>query len=520
MKKQIGLMTLSLMLVSPALAGGAGAPVKAQPTACKSIAQIVTGDPQFSTLATAVDAAGLTSVLSGQGSYTVFAPNNAAFAKVPSDTLAGLLNDSEALKGLILYHVVGEKATAAQIRGVKGGTTMQGADITISVSGNKLMVNNATVIKGDVMACNGIVHVIDTVLLPPAPEAEAPAPAPAPEAAPAPAPEPAPAAAAPAPVAAPIVIPALPLSGATVTQTTTQQTTTVTTTDATATTDTSAADTAVSTTVYDVIADDERFSVLRDLISDAELTETLTTGEYTIFAPTDEAFDAIPEEILAAIRSDPAALKAVLTYHVVDHKVSTADIEGGAEIKTVEGMPLDLGSATLGTVVESSNGIVYPIDVVLMPPDFKVPDVKVIAADTTPTPPNITTLVVTDARFSTLRDLLVTAGLADALTTGDFTVFAPTNDAFAKVDAATLDGLKKDKAKLKAVLSYHVLTGRPDAAALVAAPLKTLEGSDLVIKQDGTALMVGNAKSDGTAVATGNGNVYVIDTVLIPADLK
>ena len=166
MKKRLGLMTLSLLLVSPALAGGAGKPAAKPAASCKSIAAIVKSDPQFSTLATALEAADLTGELAGSGSYTLFAPTNAAFAKVPSDKLAALLGDPETLSDVLAYHVVGEKANASDLRGASAGTTEQGADVTFKVSGNQIMINDARVVKADIQACNGVVHAIDTVLMP------------------------------------------------------------------------------------------------------------------------------------------------------------------------------------------------------------------------------------------------------------------------------------------------------------------------------------------------------------------
>ncbi|WP_291424523.1 fasciclin domain-containing protein [Deinococcus sp.] len=513
MKKQIGLMTLSLMLVSPALAGGAGAPVGKNPT-CKSVEQIVTGNPELSTLATAINAAGLKNALSSAGSLTVFAPTNAAFSKVPSDTLTAALNDPSVMRGLVLYHVVGEKATAKQIRGVRGGTTLQGSVITVSTQGNKLMINNATVTKADLIACNGIVHVIDTVLLPPvaatvkAPTATltpaAPTPAVPTTTPPAPAP------------AMTVTIPALPASGALITTTTSTITTTNATTAAanTSTTATSSA------TVYDVLVNNERFSTVRELISDAGLTDSLMTGEYTIFAPTNDAFDNLPDGVLAAVRSDPKALKQLLQYHVLARRVTTSQISEGKGLTTLQGTDIDLGSATLGTVLTSGNGLIYPIDAVLLPTDFVVPDIKAVAADTTPTPPNIATYLTTDPQLSTLRDLLNTAGLSDTLTSGDYTIFAPTNDAFAKLDQAKLAAWRKNKAQLKTLLQGLIVTGHPDAAGLSAAPLKTLEGSEITITRDGASLKYGDAVSNGKFTTTATGNVYIIDTVPVPASLR
>jgi uncharacterized surface protein with fasciclin (FAS1) repeats len=592
MKKHTGLMTLSLMLATPALAGGAGAPVKAPAATCRSIAQLVMADPQLSTLATAVQAAGLGATLSGPGSYTVFAPTNAAFAKVPSDQLAGLLNDPDMLKSVLLYHVVGEKATAAQIRSVRAGTTVQGADIAIMVNGTRLMVNNATVTKADIQACNGIVHVIDTVLMPPM---EAAAPAPAPVAAPAPAPVAAPAAApAPAPVpATPVVIPALPQGVTTAPASVAApaeapaeapvaeapvEAPVVEAPAADAPADT--AETVVAAnTVYDVLAADDRFSTLRDLLSDAGLTETLTTGDYTVFAPTNEAFDALPEGVLTAIASDPEALKQVLLYHVVQGRV-TAEAAQAGTLNTVQSTALSLGSATLGAAVESDNGVIFPIDAVLLPEGFTIPNPPVIPEGTAPAPApapvaaatttatatvtttpaapaatattvtnpatatagtsaggaisggtlaqapaatSVTALLNSDARFSTLRDLLVKAGLADMLASGEYTIFAPTNDAFAKLPQATLDAVNADPAKLRAVLQYHVVAGRPSTDALITQQLTTAEGTTVAVTRSAAGLSIGGMASTldgGTAVVAGNSNVFPIDTVLIPPSLR
>lgn len=169
MKKQTSLLTLSLMLATPALAGGAGAPVTKPATAagaCRSIAQILSGDPQFSTLLTAVQAAGLAESLT-TGSYTVFAPTNAAFAKVPSDQLAAVLNDPDMLNNVLLYHVMTGQMSAKQVMSVKSAKTVQGTNVTVMTSGGRVMINGANVVKADVQACNGVIHVIDAVLIPP-----------------------------------------------------------------------------------------------------------------------------------------------------------------------------------------------------------------------------------------------------------------------------------------------------------------------------------------------------------------
>ncbi len=119
----------------------------------------------FNTLVTAVKAAGLVDTLKGNGPYTVFAPTDEAFAKVPADVLKGLLADKAALRKVLLYHVVPGKVTANKVVTLDSAPTAQGSKVSID-SSNGVKVNNANVIKTDIMTSNGIIHVIDTVLLP------------------------------------------------------------------------------------------------------------------------------------------------------------------------------------------------------------------------------------------------------------------------------------------------------------------------------------------------------------------
>jgi len=119
----------------------------------------------FSTLVSAVEAAGLTATLKGPGPFTVFAPTDAAFAKIPKAKLDALLKDKAALAKVLTYHVVAGKVMAAD---VKPGMvpTVEGASLTVAMKGKKVMVDKATVTKTDIVADNGIIHVVDTVLMP------------------------------------------------------------------------------------------------------------------------------------------------------------------------------------------------------------------------------------------------------------------------------------------------------------------------------------------------------------------
>jgi uncharacterized surface protein with fasciclin (FAS1) repeats len=155
---------LSLMLIAMALA----LPVMAADKGSKDIVDTAVAAGQFTTLAKALQAAGLVDTLKGKGPFTVFAPTDDAFAKLPSGALDDLLKpeNKEKLKAVLLYHVVAGKVPAAKVMKMKSAKTVNGQEVTISTSGGKVMVNEATVVKADVMASNGVIHVIDTVLMP------------------------------------------------------------------------------------------------------------------------------------------------------------------------------------------------------------------------------------------------------------------------------------------------------------------------------------------------------------------
>lgn len=120
----------------------------------------------FNTLVTAVKAAGLVDTLKGAGPYTVFAPTDAAFAKLPAGTVEGLLKDPEKLKKILLYHVVPGNVMAADVVKLKSAKTAEGSSVKVAVRGGKVMVDGANVVKTDIVCDNGVIHVIDTVIMP------------------------------------------------------------------------------------------------------------------------------------------------------------------------------------------------------------------------------------------------------------------------------------------------------------------------------------------------------------------
>jgi uncharacterized surface protein with fasciclin (FAS1) repeats len=133
----------------------------------KNIVETAAGNPQFSTLVSLVEKAGLAETLSGKGPYTVFAPTNAAFAKVPKKTLNMLANNKAMLKKVLLYHVLPGRVPASKVVKMKSAKTAEGASVQFSVRGKSAFVNESKIIQTDINCSNGIIHVINAVLIPP-----------------------------------------------------------------------------------------------------------------------------------------------------------------------------------------------------------------------------------------------------------------------------------------------------------------------------------------------------------------
>lgn len=145
--------------------GSYGGKSATAPVAKADIVDTAVAAGQFNTLAKALTAAGLVDTLKGPGPFTVFAPTDAAFAKIPADKLNALLADKAALTQVLTYHVVGGKVMSADVK-TGAVKTVQGSSLNVVASPAGVSVNNAKVIKADIAATNGVIHVIDTVVLP------------------------------------------------------------------------------------------------------------------------------------------------------------------------------------------------------------------------------------------------------------------------------------------------------------------------------------------------------------------
>merc|ERR1711990_921508 len=217
-----------------------------------------------------------------------------------------------------------------------------------------------------------------------------------------------------------------------------------------------------------------------------DLVDTLkSTGPFTVFAPTNDAFGKLDANLLTTLLKpeNKAKLAAVLTYHVANGKVASSDLTDGQSIETVQGNDvtvtinpngvfINTESQVVTPDVEATNGIVHIINKVLVPPGFEPPLDK-----------DIVELAQATDDLATLVQAVVAGDLVDTLkSTGPFTVFAPTNDAFGKLDANLLTTLLKpeNKAKLAAVLTYHVASGKVASSDLTdGQSIETVQGNDL-----------------------------------------
>lgn len=284
-------------------------------------------------------------------------------------------------------------------------------------------------------------------------------------------------------------------------------------------------------TIVDVAVGNPDFSTLVTAVKAAGLTETLSgKGPFTLFAPTNEAFAALPKETLEALLKpeNRDALKKVLTYHVVSGDLMAKDLKSGKVATVVgssvavevQGSKVSVNTATVSKAdIKANNGVIHVIDRVLLPPDFALATPTKAQGTQSGT---IVDVAAANPSVSTLVTAVKAAGLVETLSgKGPFTVFAPTNEAFAALPKGTLEKLLKpeNRDSLRKVLTYHVVSGDLMAKDLKSGKVATVEGSSVAVKVDGQAVSVNNSKVVKADVDAKNGVIHVIDHVLLPPGL-
>ncbi len=439
--------------------------------ATANLVDTAVGAGSFSTLVTALQATGLDSTLADDSqTYTVFAPTDAAFDKLGSDTIQSLLDDPDTLRDILLYHVVPGSVNAESAISLAGSSveTANGDSIALSLQDGSLFINDSEVTSTDVNATNGIIHVIDTVLLPPA--------------------------------------------------------------DGTA----NIVDTAVGAGSFTTLVAALQATGLDSVLADGSQT-------FTVFAPTDDAFNLLGSETINNLLNDPDTLRDILLYHVLSGNAvdSTAAIGlAGSSVEATNGDQLAISvqdgalfindSEVTGADVQASNGIIHVIDAVLLPPTDGGGDNG--GGDSgggdngggAPHLVNIVDTAVAAGSFNTLAAALQATGLDAVLADENerYTVFAPNDAAFDKLGQDTINALLSDTDTLRDILLYHVIGG----TSIDAATALSIAGTKVTaVNDDEFALSINNGKlfvnlSEviATDVNASNGVIHVIDTVLIP----
>jgi uncharacterized surface protein with fasciclin (FAS1) repeats len=271
----------------------------------QTISQIIVNSDDHTTLAEALEVAGLASTFNSPGSYTFFAPTDEAFAALPSGVLESLLANPEQLAQVLRYHVLGFSLFSASFSNGLVLNTLNGQQVSFTVNSQGIFVNNALITVQNIQATNGYVHVINAVLIPEIEEPQLPS-------------------------------------------------------------------------IAEIVIESEVHTRLESFLESADLLSTLDgNGTFTLFAPTDEAFEALPVETINALLANPSLLNSILLYHVAGQVYESSELTNGQSIATLNGANVTViidgsnifinGSRIIVSDIEANNGIVHVLNAVLVP---------------------------------------------------------------------------------------------------------------------------------------------------------
>jgi uncharacterized surface protein with fasciclin (FAS1) repeats len=430
-----------------------------------TIVDAAVNDGNFTTLVAALQATGLDATLADPTqNFTVFAPTDEAFALLGQVTIDALLADTETLSDILTYHVI-DGAVNAEAAIASAGTTvamLNGDSVGLSLEGDMLLINTATVTATDIITDNGIIHVIDAVLIPPASAAEP------------------------------------------------------------------------TMNIVETAVADGRFTTLVAALEAADLVTALadSTATYTVFAPTNDAFALIAPETLTALIADPEVLTNVLLQHVVSGQVDSvlAYSLNGNSATTLSGamIPVSInptndsllfgGAKIIIKDLYTTNGVIHVIDTV------------VVADVVLPTPAmSIVDVALDNGNFTVLTAALQATGLDAVLDDPEasFTVFAPSDQAFALLGQTTIDSLLADTDALSNILLYHVISG---AKVLADGAVATAQSTDkkvtmantqmATLSLTGADLYINTSKVSSADIMADNGIIHVVDQVILPPNVK
>ena len=475
-----------------------------------SIYDIVSNSQDHTTLKTAIDACALDGVLSGAGPFTLFAPTDAAFNLLPAGTITALLSDIPQLTNILKHHVVADSVMSGMLSNGQVVTTLLGTDITVTINSSGVFIDNAQVTVADLVADNGVVHVIDAVLLPtydcngiaggtalidacgdcqqayiynfqtnvptfvdnaniliagvdynPAIEA--------------------------------LIFPDNPNNPLWVSD-----------------------PTLCPNSIYDIVSNSPDHTTLSTAIDACALDGVLSgAGPFTLFAPTDAAFNLLPPGTITALLNDIPQLTDILKHHVVADSVMSGMLSNGQVVTTLLGTDITVTINSSGVFIDNAqvtvadlvadNGVVHVIDAVLLPP--------------TPPTNTIYDIVSNSPDHTTLKTAIDACELDDVLSgAGPFTLFAPTDAAFNLLPAGTVTALLNDIPQLTNILKHHVVADSVVSGMLSNGQVvTTLLGTDITVTINSSGVFIDNAQVTVADLVADNGVVHVIDAVLLPS---
>ncbi|MEM7082908.1 MAG: fasciclin domain-containing protein [Pseudomonadota bacterium] len=444
------LRLVALALLSAALLT---VPAKAQHPTLNIVETAVASD-DFNLLVATLEATGLDAALADEhANFTVFAPTDAAFKALGKDTIIALLDDTETLSDILLYHVLDRKKSARQLERRNGRTVkaLNGDRIDVSVVGHDLFLNDSEVIVRNIRTTNGIIHVIDQVLIPPE---EVPGP---------------------------------------------------------------------TLNIVETAVEAGSFTTLVAALEATGLDQALANpdGTFTVFAPTDAAFDALGADTIGALLNDPDTLSDILLYHVLGSERPSSNLlrRSSRSLRalnhdrvitniTDEGLYINQ-SLVVAQDIQTSNGIIHVIDRVLLPITDEVVDGTIVD------------VAVEAGSFTTLVTALQATGLDHVLANPHyrFTVFAPTDAAFEALGQDTINELLANPRALTDVLLYHVSAWPKKSDRVLRSTvrgIRMLNWDRVNVGLEEGEIFINDAQIIVKDIVTQNGVIHVIDAVLVP----
>uniref|UniRef100_A0A8C1ZLE6 Periostin, osteoblast specific factor b n=1 Tax=Cyprinus carpio TaxID=7962 RepID=A0A8C1ZLE6_CYPCA len=395
-----------------------------------TIQDVIEVDDDLSTLSTVAIASGLIEKLGQPGQFTLFAPTNDAFDKLDREVLDRLMEDKNSLQALLNYHLLNSVQCSEAIMAGTSYETLEGSNIEIGCDGDSLTVNGIKMVfKKDIVTTNGVIHLIDQVLMPNS-----------------------------------------------------------------------------AKQVMELVGQSQ--GTFSDMLTELGLSAAMRPqAEYTLLAPLNTAFN---DEVMSM---DQSFLKIILENHILKNKIVLSQLYNGQRLETLAGKFLRVFVYRTAVCIENaclirgskegSNGALHLMKTLIMPAESSMYQ-----------------LLVKNGGFKIFLSLMETAGLTDLLKQeGDFTVFAPTDEAFAGLSDRDLSLLKRDVNALRAILLYHFSNGIFIGGGLetgVTNLLKTLQGSNLKANE---GMQVNTVKVPDSDLMATNGVIHVVRTLLYPEDI-